>query len=116
MRWGVCSGSRGSRESGGKREVTEGNSRKGRSGSKAREVSEGMVTLFYFFPLCWFLIWEYIRYGCFAFILGNFFICWATRAVFIGAGDVVNSTKGGEKVIGDPERDERQYEGWDRSR
>lgn len=63
-----------------------------------------------------FLSWEYIRYGCFAFILGNFFICWATRAVFIGAGDVVNSTKGGEKVIGDPERDERQYEGWDRSR
>lgn len=58
---------------GGNREVTGGNSRKGRSGSKAREVSEGMGTLFYFFPLCWFLIWEYIRYGCFAFILGNFF-------------------------------------------
>lgn len=39
--------------------------------------------------------------------------------MFIGAGVIINSTEGGEKVIGDPERDERQgtqHEGCHRSR
>lgn len=79
-----------------------------------------MGTLFFlfdFFPLCWFLILEYIDVGVllsfwdFFHLLGLLELC----SLVSGGGweRVVE-----KKVIGDPERDERQetqHDAWDRS-